>query len=244
MIDRDQPQLFFVADHTDRGVVEDDSLPEAERFWQGESIAHLREQLERRREIMRSELGQRALSRAQAELGGGIEAAYENLELTPFAAFIEQYQPWKTDIATGLEDLRVSEVTPADIRQMTVADQRLFTAHYEEFVGRTRSRARLLRTPGSFEGEVANNYPFQNEQEMFAYGEELRRFVAATESTDVYELVHHHMLKHYFPERSQSRQRDRIHRVVTSDIKRHGQPVVVTDTHSRSPILRIQHVAA
>ena len=158
--------------------------PEATRFEQGKSMT----QLQRERHVAHSAI---RFSEAYAELGGGVQDRIMDGELgARYGEFIDNYEPWKQDIAIGFETFNLPALTLEGIRDMSERDQRTLAQYFDQFVGSIASRGRVLATSGSWLNERFDGYGFTSDEQAVDYGQELKRFETAIKATDTYGFLH------------------------------------------------------
>ena len=194
--------------------------PDAVRYEEGLSPDHQAA----KRSIARSAT---RFSEAYGDLGGGMQTAAENVELSDYyGEFIDGFEPWKKDIDAAFEQFDIARLSTDEIHKMTKTDQELLALYFDHYVDALISRGHYLATPGAEGSSLYAEYPFANEQQATVYGRELLGFAQAIQLSEEYDLLHAKS-KDLKPK---SHDRNNF---VLNDRKKHGEPVVAFDTRDQ-----------
>lgn len=125
------------------------------------------------------------------ELGGGIATAMAELNGGDrYERFIDA-EPWKRDIRTAFDQFNLSALNLGSIRAMSDADQTVLAMHFVRHIKKAEHFGGWVATPGAEGSDLLAGYPFEDEGQIIAYGEELVEFSRVVQASPVYDLLSH-----------------------------------------------------
>ncbi len=129
------------------------------------------------------------------DLGGGLRTSLRNEygRRYGFIDPIEAYQDWHTETQQAVEQLRLYDMTTADIAAMTKHDRRIFSLHAFSFDESLKSTAHLIDV---YQGEVLSGSPLERRfgrlrtpSELISYRKTLLQLHGAIGQSDVMTAV-------------------------------------------------------
>jgi len=224
-----KPTVTLVSEHVKRMSDEEFENKLAARY---EMPLEIRS-IQRARQMAR--LAFRPASPAYAEYAGTESYEFAINEADPYGEFLDNYQPWKADIATAFDQFNAPLLTTGAIHAMTKDDKISLAHHFTQYVDSIESRSRVLGVEGSKDDERFQRYNFATDTDAIAYSHELQNFHQVITSSEGYKLL---------KSISQFDKPSRINRskYVKRDSQKQGTPFVVFDT--RDEKLRMYHEMA
>lgn len=164
-----------------------------------------------------------------ADLGGGTEQAEFEANDLVYGKFLDNYEPWKTDIAQVFNQFNLPMLLdPNTLMSMTQEHKRVLAHHFTRYVDTIGSRSRVLRTPGSAASEDFAAYGFNGDDadaKASAYGEELEELHDVLTRSPVHKQLREISIK----DKPLLARRNAF---LTIYKERHGVPVLVLDKQS------------